>query len=43
MAMAGKKATGSKAVNYRNSDTGRYTTKTKAEKKPKEHEKEKRT
>ena len=28
--------------NYRNSDDGRYTTKEKAERKPKEHEKEKR-
>lgn len=28
--------------NYRNSDSGRFTTKEKAEKKPKEHEKEKR-
>jgi hypothetical protein len=42
--MAGKKSSGakSKGVNYRNSETGRYTTKSKAEKKPKEHEKEKR-
>lgn len=32
----------SKGSNYRNSETGRYTTKAKAEKKPKEHEKEKR-
>jgi hypothetical protein len=36
--MAGK----SKGVNYRNSDNGQYTTKKKAEAKPKEHEKEKR-
>lgn len=36
--MAGK----SKSVNYRNSDTGQYTTKKKADAKPKEHEKEKR-
>ena len=41
-AMAGKKSSGGKGVNYRNSDTGRYTTKSKADKKPKEHEKEKR-
>lgn len=32
----------SKGSNYRNSDNGQYTTKTKADKKPKEHEKEKR-
>jgi hypothetical protein len=32
----------SKGVNYRNSDNGQYTTKKKAEAKPKEHEKEKR-
>lgn len=31
-----------KTPNYRNSETGKYTTKEKAEKKPKEHEKEKR-
>lgn len=31
-----------KGMNYRNSDTGRYTTKKKAEAKPKEHEKERR-
>lgn len=40
--MAGKKGGGGKGANYRNSETGRYTTKKKAEKKPKEHEKEKR-
>jgi hypothetical protein len=41
--MAGKKGGGrSKGVNYRNSETGRYTTAAKAAKKPKEHEKEKR-
>lgn len=34
--------TPSKTPNYRNSETGRYTTKEQAEKKPKEHEKEKR-
>jgi len=38
--MSGKKGTG--GVNYRNSDNGQYTTKKKAEAKPKEHEKEKR-
>jgi hypothetical protein len=37
-AMAGKL----KGVNYRNSENGQYTTKAKAGKKPKEHEKEKR-
>lgn len=31
-----------KTPNYRNSDNGQYTTKEKAERKPKEHEKEKR-
>lgn len=31
-----------KTPNYRNSETGQFTTKEKAEKKPKEHEKEKR-
>lgn len=37
--MAGKK---SSAVNHRNSETGRYTTKLKAGAMPKEHEAEKR-
>jgi len=43
--MAGKKSSsGSKSsgANYRNSKTGRYTTRKKAEKSPSTHEKEKR-
>jgi hypothetical protein len=39
--MAAKKSSGSK-VNYRSSDTGQYTTKKKADAKPKEHEAERR-
>jgi hypothetical protein len=38
--MAGKK---SSDYNYRDSDSGRYTTRDKAQKSPKTHEKEKRT
>jgi hypothetical protein len=42
--MAAKKAGDAKpqGANYRNSDNGQYTTKKKADAKPKEHEKEKR-
>lgn len=32
----------SKTPNYRNSETGKFVTKKQADKKPKEHEKEKR-
>lgn len=37
-----KSGGGKKTPNYRNSETGRYTTKKKAERSPKTHEKERR-